>query len=100
MSLQNFEFSGNELKQGGIDKDKKWKWRQEKEEKEVRAPAASGLYFPRHSDFIVATNEERALGVSMVTPYIEATMERIKGQEQEYILAWGETFSPHKFCWE
>lgn len=69
----------------------KWKWRQEKREKEVSAPAASGLYFPRHSDFILATNKERALCVSMVTP-VQATMERIKGQEREYILAWGGTF--------
>lgn len=38
-----------------------------KQEKEVSALAASGLYFPRHSDFILATNKERALCVSMVT---------------------------------
>lgn len=46
----------------------KWKWRQRKREKEVSAPAASGLYFPRHSDFISSANKERALCVSMVTP--------------------------------
>lgn len=35
--------------------------------KEVSALAASGLYFPRHSDLILATNKETALCVSMVT---------------------------------
>lgn len=62
-----------------------------------RAPVASGLYFPRHSDFILATNKERAFFVSMVTPppphpLVQEMMERIKGQEREYILASGKTF--------
>lgn len=34
----------------------------------VSALAAAGLYFLRHSDFILATNKERPLCVSMVTP--------------------------------
>lgn len=63
-SGQKPERSGNELRDW-----QKWKWRQKKQEKDVSAPAASGLYFPHHSDFILATNEERALCVSMVTPH-------------------------------
>lgn len=89
---QKAEFSANEPWWGRTETDKSESGDRRKQEKEVSAPAASGLYFPRHSDFILATNKERALCVSMVTPSFQAVMERIKGQERKCILASGKTF--------
>lgn len=83
---------------GGMNRDwQKWKWRQKKQEKEVSSPAASGLYFPRHSDFFLATNKERTLCVSMVTPCSSNDRED-KGEGKGIHFGLRRNIFLHKFC--
>lgn len=59
-----------------------------------RSLVASGLYFPRHSDFILVTNKERAFCVSMVTPPLPCSSRdgEDKGAGKGIHFASGKTF--------